>query len=61
LDRHNTLKKNDFYIAGSGYGAVFANYLARAIINRNNDAALIYWSKINLRGVLLGNPCVNPD
>jgi hypothetical protein len=55
------LKKNDFYISASGYGAVFATYLARAIIDRNKDAAFIYWSKINLRGILLGNPCVNPD
>lgn len=61
LDRHNTLKKNELYITGSGYGAVFATYLARAIINRNKDPALIFWSKINLKGLLLGNPCVNPD
>jgi hypothetical protein len=61
LDRHSTLKKNNLYIAASGYGAVFATYLARSIINRNKDPALIFWTKINLKGLLLGNPCVNPD
>ena len=61
LDRHNTLKKNELYISGSGYGAVFATYLAREIINRNNDPFRIFWSKINIKGLLLGNPCVNPD
>jgi carboxypeptidase D len=61
LDRHNTLKKNDVYLAGAGYGAVFVSYLARAIIDRNKDPALIFWTKINLKGILLGNPCVNPD
>lgn len=61
LDRHNTLKKNELYISGSGYGAVFATHLARNIIRRNKDQALIFWSKINLKGLLLGNPCVNPD
>lgn len=61
LDRHNTLKKNDLYISGSGYGAVFATYLAREIITRNNDPFRIFWSKINIKGLLLGNPCVNPD
>jgi carboxypeptidase C (cathepsin A) len=61
LDRHSTLKKNDLYIATSGYGAVFGTYLARSIVNRNKDPALIFWTKINLKGLLLGNPCVNPD
>lgn len=61
LDRHSSLKKSELYISGSGYGAVFATHLARAIINRNKDPALIFWSKINLKGLLLGNPCVNPD
>jgi carboxypeptidase C (cathepsin A) len=61
LDRHSRLKKNDLYIAASGYGAVFATHLSRAIINRNKDESLIFWSKINLKGILLGNPCVNPD
>jgi len=37
INRHASLKKNDFYIAGSGYGAVFAAKLARAIVDQNND------------------------
>lgn len=55
------MKKNDLYISGSGYGAVFSAYLARAIIDRNKDPASIFWTKINLKGLLLGNPCVNHD
>lgn len=55
------MKKNDLYIASSGYGAVFATHLARAIINRNKDEALFWETKINIKGVLLGNPCVYPD
>lgn len=61
LDRHRNLKKNDLYISGSGYGAIFASHLARKIIERNKDESLIFWDKINLKGLLLGNPCVNPD
>lgn len=61
LDRHRNLKKNDLYISGSGYGAIFASHLASKIIERNKDESLIFWDKINLKGILLGNPCVNPD
>lgn len=42
LGRHTVLKKNDLYIAGSGYGATLAVKLSRAIIDANNDPASIY-------------------
>lgn len=58
LDRHKNLKKNELYIAGSGYGATFANKFAREIINANKDPASVYEDKINLKGLLLGNPCI---
>ena len=37
LDRHANLKKNDLYVSGSGYGAVFATHLVRAILDSNKD------------------------
>lgn len=61
INRHASLKKNDIYIAGSGYGAVFATKLARAIVDQNNDEDLIITTKLKIKGVLLGNPCVSPD
>ena len=36
-NRFLSIKKNDFYIAGSGYGAVFATYLARRIMDQNKQ------------------------
>ena len=59
--RHPNLKKNDIYIAGSGYGATIGTKLARAIIDANKDPASIYDEKIQIKGVLMGNPCVFPD
>lgn len=61
LDRHSNLKKNDLYIAGSGYGAIFAAKFARDIIDANNDPASVFEDKVALKGLLLGNPCVNSD
>lgn len=60
LDRHANLKKNELYIAGSGYGATIAAHVTRMIINSNKDESLIFWSKINVKGLLLGNPCIYP-
>lgn len=40
---------------------MFATHLARAIIDRNNDPAVIFVTKLNIKGLLLGNPCVYPD
>ena len=40
--RHSNLKKNDLYLTGSGYGAVFAAKLAKDIIDMNNDPAAVY-------------------
>lgn len=52
--------RNEFYIAGSGYGAAFAARLARLILDYNKED-VYYRLKINIKGILLGNPCVYPD
>ena len=48
------------YLAGSGYGAVFATNIAKAMIEANNDPFAIFYDKFNIKGVLMGNPCVTP-
>jgi carboxypeptidase C (cathepsin A) len=60
LVRHSNLIKNPLYIAGSGYGAIYAARLARLIIDKNRDQS-IFNIEIKIKGILLGNPCVNPD
>ena len=32
-----TVRKNDFYFAGSGYGATIATHLARRIVDQNKQ------------------------
>ena len=59
--RFPSYKKNDFYLAGHGYGAVNIAYLAQTIIDENNDPLTIYNDDIKLKGILIGNPCVRPD
>ena len=48
-------------MAGSGYGAVIATHLAKAMIEENNDPFAVYYDKFNIKGVLMGNPCVKQD
>ena len=40
---------------------MFHSYLAKRIIYHNEDPFEIISGKINLKGLLLGNPCVAPD
>lgn len=36
-------------------------YLAKAIIEENNDPHVIYNDNFKLKGILVGNACVRPD
>lgn len=61
LARFPRYKKSDIYLTGHGYGAVFISYLAHSILETNKDPYSIFADKFNLKGILLGNPCVKPD
>jgi hypothetical protein len=55
------MKKNDLFLAGHAYAAVFVTHLAKEMIDRNLDPFSIYNDKWNLKGIMMGNPCVKPD
>lgn len=57
-DRFSSYKGRDLYLTGHAYAAVFQAYLAKRIIQHNEDPFEIMDGKINLKGLLLGNPCV---
>lgn len=59
--RFPSFKKNDLYLTGHGFGGVHAAYLAKRMIEENNDPYMIFNDKWNLKGMLVGNPCVRPD
>lgn len=46
-----------FYIAGEQYGGVHAPFLAKTILDRNPTDL----TKINFKGLILGNAIINPD
>ena len=59
MARFPTLRKNDLYLAGSGYAGITAPYLAMKIFNENESP---FWhTKTNLKGLILGNPCTAAD
>jgi len=60
LARFPSYKKNLVYLSGHGYAGVYVTYLSREIIHSNKDTA-IFIDKINLKGILLGNPCTLKD
>lgn len=49
------------YLAGHGYAGVYITYLAKQIIDENNDPFMIYNDNFNLKGIIAGNPCTRPD
>lgn len=59
LTRFPTYVKNDMYLAGTGYAGITVPYLALAILDHNESP--VFHSKLNLKGVLLGNPCTSFD
>jgi serine carboxypeptidase-like clade 2 len=59
--RFPSYRKSELYLTGHGYAAVYNIKLAKEIIEENNDPFVIYNDNFNLKGTLLGNPCINPD
>ena len=58
FDRFPAYKKNDLFLSGHGYAAVFIANIAQAIVEENNDPQVLYNDDFNLKGILMGNPCV---
>lgn len=48
-------------MTGHGYASVFISYIAQRIIESNKDPYSIFTDKFNLKGILVGNPCMKPD
>lgn len=61
LSRFPVYRKNEIYFTGHGYGAVFMSYMAHAIVEANKDPYSIYVNRFNLKGIMMGNPCVQPQ
>lgn len=59
--RFPAYRKNDLYLTGHGYAAVYNVKISKYIIEENNDPYVIYNDNFNLKGILLGNPCISPD
>ena len=59
--RFPAYKKNDMFLTGHGYGAVHVAYVAKRIIEENNDPYSLWNDKFKLVGMMVGNPCVRPD
>jgi carboxypeptidase C (cathepsin A) len=59
--RFQKMKKNELYLTGHGYAAVFVTHFAKQILDQNADPFSIYNDKWNLKGILMGNPCVRAD
>lgn len=59
FERFESLKDNDFYLAGESYAGVYIPLLADQIISQNQQESS-QDRKINLKGVLLGNACTHP-
>ncbi|KAG5181178.1 serine carboxypeptidase-like protein [Tribonema minus] len=58
LERYPHLRANDLHIASESYGGHYMPTLALEIL-RQNDAAKSKADMLNLKGILLGNPCVD--
>jgi serine carboxypeptidase-like clade 2 len=55
--RYHDFRKNDFYIAGESYAGIYIPRLAEEILDYNEG---IQETRINLRGILIGNACTHP-
>ena len=47
------------YLSGSGYAGTLVSYLALRINEYNNHHSTLI--RINLDGILIGNPCIHPS
>lgn len=52
-------KENEFYISGESYAGVYVPYLAVYIHNHNMNTSAVNDTKINLKGIAVGNACTN--
>lgn len=59
--RFPAYKKNELYFAGHGYASVYIANIAKGIIEQNNDPYTIFNDDFQLKGILVGNPCMTPD
>lgn len=59
FERFSELKPNDFYLAGESYAGIYIPLLADEIIRFNTEETSEE-RKINLQGIILGNPCTHP-
>lgn len=57
LAKFPRLRNNRLFLSGSGYAGTFAAHLAQAIYDHNQHQSTLI--RINLRGLLLGNPCIH--
>jgi carboxypeptidase C (cathepsin A) len=48
------MKDNELYLTGHQYAGVYLTYLAKEMINENNDPFRIYNDKFNIKGILVG-------
>lgn len=56
FDKYTLFEGRDFYLAGESYAGIYIPMLAKEIIDFNLGPQDL---KINLRGMLLGNPCTH--
>lgn len=61
LARFPSYRKNDLYLTGHGYAAVYIANMAKAIIEENNDPYVIFNDDFKLKGIMIGNPCLAPE
>lgn len=59
FQRYESLKDNDFYLAGESYAGIYIPRLADEIIS-NNQQESAQERKINIKGLLIGNGCTHP-
>jgi carboxypeptidase C (cathepsin A) len=50
---------NDFYISGESYGGIYVPYLANNVVNYNKAPTSTKVTKINIKGMLVGNGVTN--
>lgn len=55
------LKDQDLYLTGEQYAGITVPYMAKIIVEKNNDRETPVWQKIKLRGFMLENPCTMGD
>ena len=60
FNKFPNLRKNDFYMTGESYAGIYVPYLAHEIL-KFNKLPSSKDVKINLKGIMVGNACTDPD